>query len=630
MCGIAGFISKTDGRSDERAATLDAMCRVITHRGPDEQGTAVVGRAALGMRRLSIIDLATGQQPIYNSDDTKLIVFNGEIYNYLELKKDLESRGHKFRTNSDTETIIHAYDEYGANCVKKLRGMFAFAIWDIREQSLFMARDRVGKKPLFYTLTADGEFVFGSELKVLLTHGGVTREIDHGALDAYMTFGYVPEELCIFKGVHKLEPGHFLIYKNGEIRTEKYWDFDYSLAKLEDTEDEIAGDLLTKLRDAVKVRLISEVPLGAFLSGGVDSSAIVGLMSQVMDTPVKTFSIGFNEDSFNELKYARVAAKHFETDHHEFIVTPDLVNVVDDLVWHFDEPFADSSALPTYMVSKLAREHVTVILSGDGGDELFAGYTRYVTDRNRSGLEHLPRGIRKNLMRPLSAALPHNAPGKNYLFNISLDAAGRYIDSISHFNGPRKRKLYSEATQNKMNGSFALGEKLYRQIAGSSGDGDQIDNLLYLDSKTYLPGDILTKVDRMSMASSLEARSPLLDHKLIEYVTRIPSHLKLKGNQTKYIFKKAVSGFVPPEILHREKQGFGVPINEWINLQLKDRIRETLADRRTLERGYFDAKYIRLLLDEHARGRRDHSYPLWTLWMLELWHRKYIDANVTG
>ena len=627
MCGIAGFITKTNDRSDERAAKLDAMCRVITHRGPDEQGTAIEGRAAMGMRRLSIIDLATGQQPIYNSDDTKLIVFNGEIYNYLELKKDLESRGHRFRTNSDTETIIHAYDEYGADCVNHLRGMFAFAIWDSREQSLFLARDRVGKKPLFYTVTADGTFVFGSELKVLLTHGGVTREIDHGALDSYLTFGYVPEELCIFRGVYKLEPGYFLIFKNGEIRTEKYWDFDYSQPSLDEPEDKIAGDLLEHLREAVEIRLISEVPLGAFLSGGVDSSAIVGLMSQAMDQPVKTFSIGFNEDSFSELKYARLAAEHFKTDHHEFIVTPDLVNVVDDLVWHFDEPFADSSALPTYMVSKLAREHVTVVLSGDGGDELFAGYTRYVTDRKRSGLEHLPSSIRKNLMRPLSKALPNNMPGKNYLFNISLDAAGRYIDSISHFNGPKKRALYSEAVRNKMNGSFALGEKLYREIVASSASDDQVDNLLYLDSKTYLPGDILTKVDRMSMASSLEARSPLLDHKLIEYVTRIPSHLKLKGTETKYIFKKAIAALVPNEILHREKQGFGVPINEWINLQLKDRIREDLADRRTLERGYFDAKYIRLLLDEHSRGRRDHSHALWTLWMLELWHRKYIDRS---
>lgn len=625
MCGIAGFISTSRGRDDERASRLDAMCKVITHRGPDEQGVVVEGRAALGMRRLSIIDLATGQQPIYNTDRSKLIVFNGEIYNYRELKTDLESRGHKFRTNSDTETIVRAYDEYGTGCLALLRGMFAFAIWDAKEQSLFMARDRVGKKPLFYSVTAAGEFVFGSELKVLLEHGGMDREIDHGALDAYLTFGYVPEELCIFKGVRKLEPGHFLIFRNGEVRTEKYWDFDYAGETLSESEDEISGTLLGKLREAVGTRLISEVPLGAFLSGGVDSSAVVGLMSQIMSEPVKTFSIGFNEDSFDELKFARVAARHFGTDHHEFILTPDFVDVVDDLVWHFDEPFADSSALPTYMVSKLAREHVTVVLSGDGGDELFAGYTRYLTDRDRSGLERLPRAVRQNLIRPLSEALPHGARGKNYLFNISLDAAGRYIDSISHFNGPRKRSLYSNEVKTKMNGSFARGEKLFRQIAVSAASVDAVENLLYLDSKTYLPGDILTKVDRMTMAASLEARSPLLDHKLIEYVTRIPSSMKLRGSETKYIFKRAIRDLVPHEILRREKQGFGVPINEWINLQLKDRITGDLSDRRSLERGYFDPKYVGLLLDEHSRGRRDHSHALWTLWMLELWHRRYID-----
>ncbi|MFN0277867.1 MAG: asparagine synthase (glutamine-hydrolyzing) [Pyrinomonadaceae bacterium] len=627
MCGIAGYISKTTDRKEECASRLEAMCRVITHRGPDEQGIAIEGRAAMGMRRLSIIDLATGQQPIYNENRTKLIVFNGEIYNYRELKKDLESRGYKFRTNSDTETIIHAYDEFGEDCLWRLRGMFAFAIWDEREQSLFLARDRVGKKPLFYTITAEGEFVFGSELKVLLEHGGVTREIDHGALDAYLTFGYVPEELCIFKGVHKLEPGHFLIFKNGQIRIEKYWDFDFSGDMLTDSEEKIADDLLDRLRDAVETRLISEVPLGAFLSGGVDSSAVVGLMSQALTQPVKTFSIGFNEDSFDELKYARLAADHFKTDHHEFILTPDFVDIVDDLVWHFDEPFADSSALPTYMVSKLAREHVTVVLSGDGGDELFGGYTRYVTDRERIGLESLPLALRQKLIRPLSEALPHGTLGKNYLFNISLGAASRYIDSISHFNGPRKRKLYSSETRSKMNGSFERGEKLFRQIAGSVPSEEPLEHLLYLDSKTYLPSDILTKVDRMSMASSLETRSPLLDHKLIEYVTRIPSAMKLKGRETKYIFKKAVRDFVPAEILHREKQGFGVPINEWINLQLKERITNDLADRRSRERGYFDAKYINLLLDEHRRGRRDHSHALWTLWMLELWHRRYIDSS---
>jgi asparagine synthase (glutamine-hydrolysing) len=629
MCGIAGFISKTNDRVEGRAALLDTMCRSIEYRGPDEQGTAIEGRAALGMRRLSIIDLATGRQPIYNSDGTKLIVFNGEIYNYRELKKDLEALGHKFRTNSDTETIIHAYDEFGADCLRHLRGMFAFAIWDSKDQSLFLARDRVGKKPLVYTVTPDGEFVFGSEIKVLLAHGGVERDIDHGALDAYLTFGYVPEELCIFKGIRKLEPGYFLIFKNGEIRTDKYWDFDYSEETLDGSEDEIAADLLAKIRESVRIRLISEVPLGAFLSGGVDSSAVVGLMSQIMDQPVKTFSIGFNEDSFDELKYARLASRHFKTDHHEFLLTPDFVDIVDDLVWHFDEPFADSSALPTFMVSKLARKYVTVVLSGDGGDELFGGYTRYVIDRDRSGLERLPQGIRRKLLRPLSEALPHGALGKNYLFNISLDAAGRYIDSISHFNGPRKRKLYSNEIRTKMNGSFERGEKLFRQIAGSVASDEGIENLLYLDSKTYLPGDILTKVDRMSMANSLEARCPLLDHDLIEYVTRIPSAMKLNGRETKYIFKKAIRDIVPPEILHREKQGFGVPINEWINLQLKDRIMSDLSDVRSVSRGYFDTKYINVLLDEHHRGRRDHSHALWTLWMLELWHRRYIDGTIS-
>lgn len=626
MCGIAGMISMTDGAVAERAERLDAMCRVITHRGPDEQGTAVVGRAAMGMRRLSIIDLAGGQQPVYNADRTKLIVFNGEIYNYRELRRQLEARGHVFRTNSDTETIINAYQEYGKDCVRHLRGMFAFAIWDNSDQSLFIARDRVGKKPLFYSVTPSGEFVFGSELKVLLTHGGISREIDRGALDAYLTFGYVPEELCIFAAVKKLEPGHFLTFRNSEIRTEKYWDLDFSGEQFTDSEGEIAGQLLEKLRDAVAVRLVSEVPLGAFLSGGVDSSAVVGLMSQIMDSPVKTFSIGFNEDSFDELKYARIAARHFGTDHHEFTVTPDLVSLVEELVWHFDEPFADSSALPTFMVSKMAREHVTVVLSGDGGDELFAGYSRYVTERKRSGLERLPRSIRQNLIRPLSEALPHGARGKNYLFNISLDAAARYIDSISHFNGPRKQKLYSGSTRTKMNGSFARGESIFRQIAANSGTDDPVENLLYLDTKTYLPSDILTKVDRMSMAASLETRSPLLDQELIDHVARIPSALKLKGSETKYIFKRAVEGIVPKEILERPKQGFGVPIGDWINSQLKERMTGDLADRRTLERGYFDTRYIKLLLDEHSRGRRDHSHSLWTLWMLELWHRRYIDG----
>lgn len=626
MCGIAGFISKEkDAPEMEREILLDKMCKIITHRGPDEQGLAVEGRAALGMRRLSIIDLKSGQQPIYTEDGNLFIVFNGEIYNYRELKKELESRGHRFKTNSDTETILLAYKEFGAECLQYLRGMFAFAIWNKTDESLFIARDRVGKKPLFYSLTEKGNFVFGSELKVLQTHGEISNEMDYSALDAYLTFGYVPEEFCIFRGVEKLAPGHFLTFKDGKIETKKYWDFRYEKNSEIKTESEYIENLRELLKESVKIRLISEVPLGAFLSGGVDSSTIVGLMSQISASPVKTFSIGFNEDSFDELKYARIAAKHFNTEHHEFIVTPDLVETVDELVWHFDEPFADPSSLPTFMVSKMARDFVTVVLSGDGGDELFAGYTRYVTDKKRSGLEKLPSALRKNLLKPLSEALPHSAKGKNYLYNVSLEAIERYIDSISHFGALQRKSLYSASFLQKMNGDFGKAEANFGQIARSVSTGIPIDNLLYLDSKTYLVSDILTKVDRMSMATSLEARVPLLDHKLIEFVTNIPSELKLKGLETKYIFRQAVKGIVPDEILNRPKQGFGVPLNEWINLQLKDKIHETLSEQKTLERGFFDAKYIKILLDEHARKRRDHSYSLWILYILELWQRRFLD-----
>lgn len=627
MCGIAGFIEQEKNLpTDERAHLLDRMCRVITHRGPDEQGTIVKERAALGMRRLSIIDLKSGQQPIFDCSGNLAIVFNGEIYNYQDLKKDLEARGHRFKTNSDTETIVHAYEEFGADCVQYLRGMFAFAIYDFAEESLFIARDRVGKKPLFYSLTERGNFVFGSELKVLLEHGEISKEIDFSALDSYLTFGYVPEEFCIFKGVHKLAPGHFLLFKNGEITTRAYWDFDYSGTSEIKTEAEYIEVLREKIKEAVRIRLISEVPLGAFLSGGVDSSSIVGMMSEISDTPVKTFSIGFNEDTFNELKFARMAAKHFNTEHHEFIVTPDLVEIVDDLVWHFDEPFADSSALPTFMVSKMARSFVTVVLSGDGGDELFAGYTRYAKDQKRSGLEKLPLTIRQNLLKPLSRMLPHGVKGKNFLYNTSLDAVDRYIDSVSHFGNLKKIELYSNVFRENLNGQFGKAEKIYREIADSIGSENPIDKLLYLDSKTYLPSDILTKVDRMTMATSLEARVPLLDHELIEFVQTIPAELKLKGSETKYIFKKAMEGVVPREILYREKQGFGVPIGDWINSQLKDRIHGILSEKRTLERGYFEPKYIQILLDEHAKNRRDHSHSLWILWMLELWHRRFVDA----
>jgi asparagine synthase (glutamine-hydrolysing) len=628
MCGIAGFIVEDERAPVEsRAALLDQMCRVITHRGPDDQGALVKGRAAIGMRRLSIIDLAGGHQPIFNEDGSIAIVFNGEIYNYRELRSALESSGHAFKTNSDTEAIVHAYEEYGEDCPNHLRGMFAFAIWDENERKLFIARDRVGKKPLYYSRAKSGALLFGSELKSLLVHPEFEREINYEALDAYLSFGYVPDPLCIFKNAQKLPPGCHLTFQRGVVSVKQYWDFQY-----ERTEKKKEKDYLEELRvlidEAVRVRLVSDVPLGAFLSGGIDSSAIVAYMARNMDQPVKTFSIGFNEDSYNELKYARITAKHFGTDHHEFIVTPDICKIVDELAWHFDEPFADSSALPTYMVSKMARDFVTVVLSGDGGDELFAGYTRYVVDKKRSGLDKVPRVVREKLMQPLSAALPHRAWGKNYIRNVSLEPLDRYIDSLSLFTELNKRSLYTQDFRERLNGNcFSIGQELFRSRAESVNTGNSVDPLLYLDSKTYLPGDILTKVDRMSMAVSLEARVPLLDHKLIEFVTRIPASLKLKRFETKHIFKRAVRGLVPDEILDRPKQGFGVPIQEWINQQLRSRIHETLTDRRATNRGLFESSYIDILLDEHERGRRDHSASLWALFMLEMWYHKFVDAK---
>jgi asparagine synthase (glutamine-hydrolysing) len=632
MCGIAGFVNRVDAEgasspsasSAERAAVLDRMCRIIAHRGPDDQGTMVEGEAALGMRRLSIIDLAGGHQPMSGCDPRVSVVFNGEIYNYRELRRELESRGHRLHTNSDTEAIVHAYEEFGEGCVERLRGMFVFAIWDAARRTLFIARDRAGKKPLFYTLTPEGTLVFGSELKSLLEHPEVRREVSAEAVDSYLSFGYVPDPLSIFRDVHKLPPGCHLTFADGRVRVESYWDFRFEPDETR-TEDDWLEELRAALDDAVRVRLVADVPLGAFLSGGVDSSAVVAFMSRASERPVKTFSIGFREDSYDELKYARLAAKAFGTEHHEFVVTPDVCSLVDDLVWHLDEPFADSSALPTYMVSKMAREHVTVVLSGDGGDELFAGYTRYAVDRRRAGFARLPRLVREGLMQPLGRRLPHGAWGRNFVHNVALDPVDRYVEELSVFTRLNKPSLYTTEFRRALGNTDAVAR--FREYAARPSTGEPLDALLYLDSKTYLPGDILTKVDRMSMAASLEARTPLLDQKLIELVGRIPARFKMRGLETKHLFKRAIAGLVPEEILHRPKQGFGVPIQQWINQELRGRMRETLSDSRARSRGYTDAAYVSLLLDEHERGRRDHAMELWALFMLELWHRAFVDEG---
>jgi len=632
MCGIAGFVDRWDSGQarpvEERAAILDSMCRIIEHRGPDDQGVTLDRGVALGMRRLSIIDLAGGHQPISGEDGSVSIVYNGEIYNFHELKDRLEAAGHQFKTHCDTETVLHGYEEFGPDCLKDLRGMFAFAIWDAKKQVLFIARDRAGKKPLYYSVTRGGSLIFGSELKVLLQHPDVEREIDPKALDAYFTLGYIPDPYSIFKNVKKLPPGHYLTFSEGRLDVKQYWDFNFNPSESLREEDYLE-ELRFLLDESVRLRLISDVPLGAFLSGGIDSSTIVGLMARHSAQPVKTFSIGFHEDSYNELKYARMTAQKFGTDHHEFFVTPEICSVVDELAWFMDEPFADQATIPNYVVSKLAREHVKVVLSGDGGDELFAGYTRYIVAQNRASFDLIPKTLRQGL-GPLSKNLPHGTKGRNYLFNISLDPVSRYLDSVSTFTSLNRESLYTRDFRDLV-GTEGYVSSLFRDLSAKVTTGEPLDRLLYIDSKTYLPGDILAKVDRTSMAVSLEARAPLLDHKLIEFVGQMPAKLKLSGLESKHLLKKAVADLVPHEILNRPKQGFGVPIQDWINRQLRSRIRESLTEPRSQQRGYVEPGYINVLLNEHERGRRDHSDGLWALFMLELWHRQFIDqpANLT-
>jgi len=626
MCGIAGFFEPRQRLAPaEQRDLLARMCNVIEHRGPDDEGFFIEGGVALGMRRLSIIDLFTGHQPISNEDDSLWIVFNGEIYNYRELRDDLIRRGHTFKSNTDTETIIHLYEEEGEACVQRLRGMFAFAIYDKRERKLFIARDRVGVKPLHYALVGD-RLVFGSEIKSLLQHPEVPRAVNLEAISDFLSFSYVPDPQTAFRGIRKLPPGHTLTFKDGFLVTRRYWDFDYPEpepdAKVE-SEAYYIERLRELLAESVRIRLMSDVPLGAFLSGGIDSSTVVAMMARAMDRPVKTFSIGFTESSHDELHYARIAARHFNTDHHEFIVTPDVCRIVEEIVWHHDEPFADMSSVPTYIVSKMAREHVTVVLSGDGGDELFAGYERYLIDRQRERFERLPGFFRRRLMLPAARLLPRHAYGKNYLRNVALDPSARYIDSISCFDEEKKQQLLSNEFRRALSRYNATDK--FNKFFAAPGSSERLDHLLYLDSKTYLPGDILTKVDRMSMAHSIEAREPLLDYKLIEFAQQIPALFKLRGAETKSILKRAMRGLIPDEIIHRPKQGFGVPMQKWFREDLREMVIETLTESRTQQRGYFDQQAVSAILREHLSGRRDNSRHLWSLLMLELWHRSFID-----
>jgi asparagine synthase (glutamine-hydrolysing) len=627
MCGIVGIVNL-----DRRAACGELLARMneaIRHRGPDEEGTYLEGHVGLAMRRLAIIDLAGGQQPITNEDGTCHIVFNGEIYNYRELKTRLESLGHKFRTDCDTETILHAYEEYGADCPRHLRGMFAFAIWDERRQELFLARDRVGKKPILYARTGN-TFVFGSEFTALLLHPSVSREVDREAIHHYLSFMCVPAPLTAYRDIRKLEPGHSLILKSdGELKIERYWQPDFS-KKIKISEEEAGERALELLRESVRVRLMSEVPLGAFLSGGIDSSAVVALMAEASSTPVKTFSIGFDEQDFSELHHARRVAERVGADHHEFIVRPDALEVLPTLVEHYGEPYADSSAIPTYYVSRETRRHVTVALNGDGGDECFAGYKRYAAMRLSERYRKLPVVLREQVIRQAARLLPaselkrsRTRSLKRFLQAASLPPVERYLQWVSVLDPQAKRELYTDEFRHETE-TADVRQWLAPWFARVNGAG-VVDAALLTDTMTYLPNDLLVKVDIASMAVSLEARSPFLDHHVIEFAASLPENLKLRGLTTKYILKKTLKKLLPSENLKRSKMGFGVPMGHWFRGRMQTYLREHLLSERAARRGFFRADAVRRMVELHTRGERDYTHQLWTLLMLELWFNRFID-----
>jgi len=626
MCGITGVV-RNDGGDVDRDL-ICRMCAAIRHRGPDEDGFYFAAGVGLGMQRLAIIDLKSGQQPIHNQDKTAWIVFNGEIYNYRELRADLEKLGDTFYTNSDTEAVIHAYDRYGSDCPKYLRGMFAFAIWDERTQELFLARDRVGKKPILYA-PVNGQFVFASEFSALLKHPGISKDIDYDALNHYLSFMCVPAPLTAYKTIRKLEPGHSLRYRKGEIEIQRYWQPDFS-HKLEISEEEAGTRTIELLRDAVKVRLMSEVPLGAFLSGGIDSSAVVALMSQESNTRVKTFSIGFEEQDFSELHHARRVAEHVGADHHEFIVKPEALEVLPILVEHYGEPYADSSAIPTYYVARETRKHVTVALNGDGGDESFAGYERYAAMRLAERYHKIPAVFRDAVLRRAVDSIPSSQTKRSRIRDVKrfIQAAGlpkveRYLRWVSVFDVEAKDDLYTEEFRRRSRAASAKG-LLDKWFVRANGAGI-VDAALLADIMTYLPNDLLVKVDIATMANSLEARSPFLDHHLMEFAASLPEKFKLRGLTTKYLLKKILGRLLPAENLGRRKMGFGVPIGHWFRGKLQPFLRETILSERATRRGLFQPQTVAGLVELHTRGERDYSHQLWTLLMLELWFQRFID-----
>ena len=623
MCGVAGIVSTSPPDPEQ----VRAMCRLITHRGPDGEGYHTDANAALGMRRLAIIDVVGGGQPVYNEDRTVAAVFNGEIYNFVELREQLITRGHRFATDSDTEVLVHLYEEHGEDLVTHLRGMFAFAIWDTARRRLLLVRDRVGKKPLYYRQSGTS-LAFASELKAVMADPAVSREVDPVALHHYLTYQYVPAPWSIYRGVRKLSPGHLLVWQDGEVSLRRYWKLDFTPRPV-GCEREAAEQARELLLDATRVRMVSERPLGAFLSGGIDSSAVVAAMARLSDRPVKTFCIGFDDQRFDERSYAATVARRYGTDHHEFVVAgSSALEVLPTVTRHFDEPFADSSAIPSFFVAELSRRHVTVVLNGDGGDESFGGYRRYAY-MNRVGRMQPPKPLRSMLTGIGSALMQRTATPQlqrvgRGLRLLSETPQHRYATLMSHFTGEAKDALYTRAMHEQVAGVDS--NELISRVFDASPADEDVNRLMDVDVNTYLPGDLLVKVDITTMAHSLEARSPFLDHRLMEWAAGLPGRWKVDGRVTKALLKKAMTPWLPPELISRPKAGFGVPMADWLRCELRPLAFDLLTDHTARSRGLFRPEVVRQLLQDHVEGR-DRSTRLWSLLQFELWHRTCAESS---
>ncbi|HTF19062.1 MAG TPA: XrtA/PEP-CTERM system amidotransferase [Chryseolinea sp.] len=634
MCGITGVFDAR-GKTEISRLLLDRMNQSLVHRGPDAGGLHIEPGVGLGHRRLSIIDLTTGQQPLYNEDGSVVVVFNGEIYNFQELVPELQALGHVFRTRSDTEVIVHAWEAWGSQCVQRFRGMFAFALWDRNQQALFLARDRLGVKPLYYSLLPNGHLIFGSELKSLLVHPDLSREMDPFAVEDYFAYGYIPEPRSIFKGVYKLSPGFMLTVQRGRPMPEpvEYWDVSFKSSSLL-TERDASEELIHRLRESVRIRLISEVPLGAFLSGGVDSSAVVAMMAGLSPEPVVTCSISFGDAAFNESAYAQIVADRYRTRHHVEKVDPDDISLVDRLATVYDEPYADSSAIPTFRVCELARKTVTVALSGDGGDENFGGYRRYRWHVHEERLRSmLPLQLRSpafgllGRLYPKADWAPRVFRAKSTFEALARDSVEAYFHGVSVMHDDMRSNLFSARFRGDLQGYSAV-EVLKRHAARAPSD-HPLSLVQYLDLKTYLVGDINTKVDRASMAHGLEVREPLMDHTLVEWLSSLSPDLKLYRGEGKYLLKKALEPYLPTGILYRRKMGFAVPLATWFRGPLRREMADAVLGPVLAETGWFNAPYLRRLVEDHQSGRRDYSSPLWTLMMFESFLRKVMGLQAT-